>query len=1358
MGTWWTVFWVTTGIFAQADLRDTGAPPVLDEWAEWVLHGHEGETCPTPFDNPERHICRFPHELILDLEDTGGRFRASYWVLFPGPVQLPGDSRLWPQKARTSSRQKAVVLHQGLPTVYLDRGESTVEGEFSWSKLPEFLVIPKETGILKVTIHGEPVPQPSVDPNGHRLWIQTAPSSAVGQNRLTTRVFRLLDDQVPAELITEIRLEVSGENREVTFDPVLPAGFTPLSLDSPLPAFWDPEGQLKIKLRRGQWTLRLRAIHSQRLDGLTIAFPENDWPDHEIWTFRAHEDIRQVQVKGMLQVDPQQTLLPEEWRELPAYRVVPGDHLELQQTQRGYEEPEPDQITLNRTMWLDFDGQGFTLNDHMAGQIKKTWRLDVLPPVQLGRVTLNAEAQLITGRADRDAHGVELRQGGLNLEAEARIPMATDTLPAVGWDCRVNQIQTQLHLPPGWNVFMARGPDSIRGTWMDQWDLFEIFLLLVVVAAVARLFSWRAAAITALTLVLIQQEPLAPRWSVITLLILIALQRVIPEGRLQRSVDVIRKLNILLLVLICIPFVVKQIQSGLFPHLSPMWSTGTDTGPSRSRQQGMWLNEAVDMEPERPVDKMVVVSQKVEALDYLSSKRKAVQLMGDPNAAVQTGPGLPHWSWHTVYLAWNGPVTPDETLNVLLVSPALNLLLLVLRMALLLAFLCLITQWKPRILALKGAAKVAAVPMILLAVTAARADTPTQAILDELRQRLLEPPECMPHCADIASFHLNLQDQDFVWILEVHAAADVLVPLPGPGSQWFISQVTLNGQRARGLLMDQEQHLNVWVPSGVHVLRVQGQLISAERNLLAFPLKPYQLTTEIRGWNLEGVHTNGAFERQLQLIRISPAAQSEEERYGDLRFDPFLQVQRRLILGLNWQVETTVSRISPADNAILVEIPILPGESVTTPGIRVSDQRVQLHMNAPQTERTWQSSLDMVPEIQLRAPSADALWSETWILDASPVWHVETKGIPVLHMQNNEGLWKPTWLPWPEEEVQLAITRPEQVEGATMTVQQTRLHLTPGRRMTHYSLEAQVRCSLGDVFSVQLPPHSEPENLTIDGQSQPFNTAEDSVRFTLAPGSHDIDFQWQHHAHMGLFFKVPVVSIGRPGINHHVQLSLPRDRWVLLLGGGDVGPVVLFWPFLMALLLVSYALSTIPYVPLKSWQWFLLGLGLTQVHVTVIALVFGWMIALGARKHYAARITPLAFNILQIGLIMYTVLTLFLLLVSIHQGLLGTPSMQIAGNGSMGSQLMWYQEQSMGILPRVWVTSVSLWIYRLMMLAWSLWLSFSLIRWIKWGYACWTEGAVWRSRTRPAHSASRMPPPPPPSTVAEPTEEQPQQS
>jgi hypothetical protein len=197
---------------------------------------------------------------------------------------------------------------------------------------------------------------------------------------------------------------------------------------------------------------------------------------------------------------------------------------------------------------------------------------------------------------------------------------------------------------------------------------------------------------------------------------------------------------------------------------------------------------------------------------------------------------------------------------------------------------------------------------------------------------------------------------------------------------------------------------------------------------------------------------------------------------------------------------------------------------------------------------------------------------------------------------------------------------------------------------------------------------------------------------------------------------------------------MPAGRWTLLVGGPRQGPAVLFWSLLCGLLVVAWGLSRSPLVSLRFHQWMLLAIGLSQVPIAAAAIVAGWLLALGARRRWPGT-GAVRFNLGQVLLLGWTVAALIVLFVAIHQGLLGEPDMQIAGNGSSARDLRWFADRTGAQLPRPWALSVPLIVYRLAMLAWALWIAQALIGWLRWAWACFAEGGIWRSLGEKAREA-----------------------
>jgi hypothetical protein len=215
-------------------------------------------------------------------------------------------------------------------------------------------------------------------------------------------------------------------------------------------------------------------------------------------------------------------------------------------------------------------------------------------------------------------------------------------------------------------------------------------------------------------------------------------------------------------------------------------------------------------------------------------------------------------------------------------------------------------------------------------------------------------------------------------------------------------------------------------------------------------------------------------------------------------------------------------------------------------------------------------------------------------------------------------------------------------------------------------------------------------------------------------------------------YRTPALDLGAPSANAELRVTPPAGRWTLLVGGPRLGPAVLFWPFLVLLASVAFGLGRIRWTPLRAHHWALLGLGLTQVPVAAAAVVAAWLLLLGWRGRAGTRVPGRWFDALQLGVVVLTAVALGTLFHSIQMGLLGVPEMQIAGNLSHAGMLRWYQDRAAATPQGAWLLSVPLFVYRLAMLAWALWLAQAIVRWLRWGWQCFTAGETWRPLRRSA--------------------------
>ncbi len=1325
-----TVCLFCTATIAKPSTAKSIAEP-LQPWIDWVLEDESDYPCPFLYNSFEQKRCGWPSRLKLNLDKDFAEFSMQWKVFADSWIELPGDRKNWPLDVQVNQKPALVMQRRGRPTIKLQPGVYEVNGRFLWDSIPDNLQIPADTGLIELTVLGENIDLPIV--NQGQIWLKGGDLKQINAKNLEEKfdlqVFRRIDDSVPLQMLTRLDIQVSGEQREIKLRLPMSKTFIPMRLDSPLPARIEPDGSLLVQLRAGRWHIDLLARHVGPVSELSFKRRDKIWPNQEVWAFSAHPHIRLVEIQNVDAIDAQLTNIPDTWKNLPAFRVKDGDTMNFKVIRRGDPNPEPDKLILMRTLWLDFDGKGYTANDKISGQMTQSWRLNALPQTQLGKVSLDGRNQLITHLPGSERQGVEVRKGRLNVAADSRINKPIERISAVGWEHTFHQVRAVLNLPPGWRLFAATGIDNVPSSWISRWTLLDLFLVLITSLAITRLWNFYWGAYALLTLALIWHEPDAPRFVWLNILAALALLRVLSGGRLFRVGKFYRNACWLALLVTLVPFLVDQVRTGLYPQLQMPWRSMSATMP-----QSIDVAQEMVAAPEVEEGKLMQRSlSKVRDQNVVRpSKKKDVRRQNferlDPKANIQTGPGLPQWQWMEIPLSWNGPVDDEQQIRFWFLPPSMTMLLNFLR-ALLVSGLALLvfgrligkfkstTNTSPMWLLI--------LPLFALPVHKVQADFPDAEMLKELKSRLLKAPDCLPSCAQIEQMHLGIDGPRMVIELQVLLQDKVALPLPARSKQWMPNSVSVNGKPAEALYRSRDGGLWINLDAGSYQVRLNGMPPPVNQFSLALPLNPHRITTQVKDWSIEGIHAHKSAAAQIHLTRQTKDSGNTDQFAAEHNeIPPFVQVERTLQFGLDWRVETRIIRVTPTGSAIVLKVPLLDTASVTTDGIRVNDSQVLVNMPANQRVFRWRSILEKTSVIRLTAAQTNQ-WTEVWRADISPIWHMQSNGISVIHHQNKQGSWLPEWRLWPGETVTLTMSRPEAVTGRTLTIDNSRLGISVGKRSHEVMLDLTIRSSQGNQHVIILPKDALLQSVSIDQRTQPIRQQGRRVTLPIRPGSQQISVNWRVTDPLTTKFTTPELDLGIDSVNTTLDVDLPDDRWTLFTSGPVFGPAVLFWGVLFVIAVLSYALGQIPLTPLKNWQWFLLLVGLSQIPVEAALVVVAWLIILGYRRDHEAQKTAY-FNAAQIGIGLLTLISLGLLFMAINQGLLGSPEMQISGNQSSAYRLHWYQDRSDADLPVASINSIPLTVYRMLMLGWSLWLAVSLLDWLKWGWICFSSGGVWR--------------------------------
>jgi hypothetical protein len=1302
------------------------APSALDSWKGWLRDKHPDIDCPRIATQSEQRRCAWPGklEITVTVTDAGAQFEQSWQINGASWIVLPGDSEHWPLQVTVNGKSAAVLERKQLPMLWLEPGNYLLRGNFNWNTAPQFLTVPAETALFDVNRDGK-ISAPTPD-SSNRIWLRNNTVAQSGaSDAVKLEVFRKIDDDLPRQLTTVLRLSVSGKARELLLGRFLLKDLEPLHFESPLPARIEDDGRLRIQARAGEWTLMLHARFNGDVNRLRMERLDEQWPAQEIWSFAANQSLRRVKVSGAASVDPSQLDLPDDFENLPTYLLEADNELVLEQQYRGDATPAANELSLEKTLWLDFDGSGATVRDIIRGQMFQSWRLQAEPGVTLGRVTVNGEPQLIT-RLGKDAGGgVEIRDANVNVDALSRID-SLKHLPASGWQSEFNMLRLSLQLPPGWKLWHASGPDVVMGSWLAQWNLWNIFLALLLVGVVYRLFDWRYALLALVTVALTYHEADSPVLFFIPLLVAIALLRVLTIPKLINFVTRCGYLFALALTLVLLVFAVAQIRTAIYPQLEMQREIYSDNGsayPLQVRAPALAKGGVMEMR-----------MAPVPAQDYAPISKRRYQA----NNNVQTGPGVPGWSWRSATLQWSGPVSAKDSLHLYLSGPWLTRFLKLLNVIVVTLLTLTLFREFLRVRSLQKSGDVAsALPVTALILflgaglamhpgDALAQEFPPKYLLDEFEQRLTKNPECVPACTAVESALVKIADDRMSIYLRVSAGADIAIPLPTIAN-WQPRTVLIDGVPKNNVARVDTVFL-LPLSNGRHDVVLEGA-VDSDDITLQFPLAPHDVAVNAEQWDTFGLNARNLIANTLQLQKRERTAQRDTLLQAPAK--PFVRVTRSFDFDIDWTVTTTVTRIAPQQGAINVTLPLLPGEAILSNGIEAKDGKVAISFGSQQQDYQWNSILKPVAQLVLTAPDTQQ-WIEHWVIAASPRWHVTGAGINAVKNNGaNVAQWR--WQPWPGETLTLRAQQPTAVVGATTTVESAKLALTPAKHGSDLVATLAITSSIGGDYRVQLHEAADLKSVSVNGADVSQSRSDDKIVLPLIPGQNRVEIHWRLARGVGFITRTPSISLDSAGNNIALELTLAQDRWPLWLAGPKLGPAMLFWGVLVVIVGLAIALGKVVErarlnIPLRATQWLLLGIGMSTVTTVGSVPVVLWFFALEARSRLPMPQQRLRYNLIQLALVVLTIIAAIGLFSIIPRSLLSTPNMQISGNGSYNYFYRWYQDHSGQALPQALVFSVSLWIYRLAMLLWSLWLVFALLRWIKWGWQNFTQGGLWMGK------------------------------
>ena len=1316
-------------------------PKSLQDWTAWVLDDIKDKNCPINFSKDE-HICSYPTHINVYLQHNSLTFKMKVTAFKDRQkINLPHAYQNWVKDVRVDG-EKVAVLGSANAMVFLEKGDHTIEGNFLWKKIPKYLHLPANVALVTLFKNGEKVLNPKVDTE-FRLWLNQIQKNHVEKGTLSVSIYRKLIDGHPMKMQTHLHFRISGKMRSVLLDGIVLEGFHPSKISGNIDARITKDKKLEVQVKAGEWNLTIDSFSPTNLSEFHAPKHTFKYTNQETLSLQTDASYRTIEIENAQTIDPSQNNVPKAWKHLALYLLEAKKSLKIKELYKSVKQQQQNDFILNREIWLDYDGKGYSIKDHIQADISYVKRLESLGTLALGSVSINKKPMLINTLKNSQQKGVELREKSMKIEASSRYDKDISLLPANGWSEEFNQVSTHLNLPPGWKVFASFGSDSQSSmSWIKKWNLMDIFLVLFLSIAIFQLFGLKWSIPATFFLILLWHEEGAPTIIWLWILALVALIKVLTEGKIKKTLQVIFALSSVVVILNVLQFSVYKVRTTLYPQLekvssyTPQYKGINKNVFGESRGAILGSNDNTVLKSSKVKEAELQSSNYVLRKSILKPKKKQVLLQNkiDPNAIVQTGEGTPTWSWSHHSFFWQSTVGTGDTLKIWFITPFMTKILNILNIIGMLFLLWMFLQAflnisiknlkdklfaKQNILMILFSSIIIATPQYTQA-----SDIPSTVLLQTLKDKLLEPPACLPHCASIEQMEIRIKEDQLFIHMNISAGVAVSVPILGNRNIWLPEAVEINDSNKSYLQVDKEGSLWVMLPQGIHKVTMYGTIQGTNQMMLSSKLPIHNL--HIQKNNLWKI--NSDYKSYIELINLDKKASTTREKTKSA-IEPMVQIKRTFYFGLRWYIETEVKLLNDIDKPYTLHYNLLDTESILNKDIEVNGKQAILHLHNTKQTHTWRSSLAISPQISLKASNKNTI-TEIWKMDISSMWNMHYKGVESDKQVTDKNLLMPTFRPWKDETLTLNLDPIKAVRGKSLTIESSNLDIRQSQRYRDLTLTLNIQSSHAQPYTIKLENVKELSSVKIDNLDYYLKINNDQLTLPLKGKSQNIIIKWKEESGTQTIYNFSNIHLNKDAVNSNINLILPQNRWILWTNGPILGPAVLLWGVLLSILIFAFILGRIKNTPLKVRDWLLLGIGVSTSSIMSMVPIVIWIFLLRYKESKADELKGTMRNFIQIMIVIFTFIALITLIIAISIGLLGNPDMMIQGNNSYGFNLHWYSDKIENLLPQPTVISVSMWYYRALMLLWSIWISFSLIKWLKWSWHIFSKGDMWAKKVK----------------------------
>lgn len=1312
--------------FATQDTNDKAwqqnIPDDLKKWIPWVMKDHQKNACPYGYDDFLKKICYWPSSLNIDVKEKEINFKMKVYLYEDRFIALVGDNLNWPQNVRDNESKIAVVNISDIPYIYLKKGRHDIRGMLPLAKE---VSIPQDVAIINFSDEKNKELEAIVVNN--KLQISKfsknkSTTNTKSENTLKITVVRSINDNMPFSVDTVLKINVTGDVRDENLGKIIFPNSRIYNFSSTLPVKTDENGNFIFHVMPGSWTFSVSSLFDDVISNLRFFKSNSFFPSEEVWVYEIDKSLRDTKIDGVKSIAPQSVVLPENLKNMPTYLIREGETFNIVEKQRSPKIKDKNTFDLRRTIWLNFDGNGYFSEDILQGNISKDMFLSATSDTNLTMVKISGRNSPIVLSKDKKERGVIVREGNINIISESSYNNIS-SISYSPWNIPVNKVETYINLPLGWSIFHIKGLNH-NNTWIGSWNLLNIFYVLFTTIVVCKIISMKMGILVFINMLLFHGE-VALYIPILLIVLFVFLGNFLKNymPKFSNVCLIFKNIVYVIFVISIFIFLVKDVRHSIYPSLDFSFNIADNGNIARSDR---YVSD-------HPSPSNIDSFKAIPGVVYMHNTRDIDKVLRDmannedrdlenEYLDVATGVGKPEWyGKKTIYLISNSIVNPEEKIDFYYMTPNINFIICFVRAFFIISFLILIlnknifAKMKSVINGSNFSSSIVLLSIftIFFNVNSANAKIPDKETLNELKNYVIfnteKSPNCMPNCATIEDLKLSDDGNKIIFNFKINTLDNVAVPIFKMSSNFSVNKIFINNKKLLRAIKSDDA-LVLYIKKGINDVKIIANVFNNEDINFSLLQAPINIIDECLNWSFLGSTQKT---KQISLrrknigdaISFSTKNKDEPQFQTDVVTQSYFEIERILTLSDDFKMVTRVVRKGNLKNATLLELDLLENEHVLSSNVKVKDKKIKIEFSPFDKEREIVSNFSLKNLIKLSALKNDLVF-EKWRVLADNKYFISYDGTP--QVQGNDGL---SWRPRNGEFLNIHISNVENAKAPLKTIINSNVKYNLGEKILETSLDFTIRSSKGGNYEVQIPKDSTLKLITIDNVFQPLILKDSKVIINLKPSEQRVKVLWQNNMDWQTRFKLPKIDFLMSSINSTIQTNKPQNRWILFLTGPKMGSCVLFWAYFPIIILVAILLKLSKKFDVKLYQWVLLFIGLSFSNIFSIFLIILWVMLFEFLKNHKKYLSSW---IIVMATFLFTIKILYEIFYSIRCGLLGiAPSMLVVTGRNVSSNVfMWYQDMVSSILPQPEIFSLNIYWYKVMMIFWALWVSFFMIKYI----------------------------------------------